>query len=340
MTLLSAPLSRRRFHALGASALAVSALAAPALAQAQAAADWPNKPVTIIVPYQAGGGTDALARMIALKLADSLKQPFLIDNRGGAGGIIGTSAVAKAKPDGYTLTIGLATSLLANQFLYSKLPYDPNKDLAMVYRLTQGLQVLVVKPSLPVKDGTELLAYIKANKGKLSYGSYGQGSTPHLWGAYLDHLTKGDMAHVAYKGEAPMIQDMLGGQIDMTWVGLASGKQHIEAGKLKAIGINAPMKAQTLPNVPTLKDVGLTDPPFQLFGWIALAAPAKTPKDIQEKLATAIREAMKDPEVQRKAMDMGLIPVLDSGPEKFTAEYEAEKPKWAELVKLSGAKLD
>ena len=340
MTLLSAPLSRRRFHALGASALAVSALAAPALAQAQAAADWPNKAVTIIVPYQAGGGTDALARLIAQKLADSLKQPFLVDNRGGAGGIIGTSAVAKAKPDGYTLTVGLATSLLANQYLYTKLPYDPNKDLAMVYRLAQGLQVLAVKPSIPAKNGTELMAYIKANKGKLSYGSYGQGSTPHLWGAYLDHLTGGDMTHVAYKGEAPMIQDFLGGQIDMAWVSLATGKQHMEIGKLKPIGVNAPMKAEALPGVPTLKDAGMTDPVFQLFGWLAMAAPAKTPKDIQDKLAAAIREAMKDPEVQRKVVDMGFIPVLDSGPDKFTAEYNAEKPKWADLVKISGAKLD
>ncbi|MFT3777059.1 MAG: tripartite tricarboxylate transporter substrate binding protein [Ottowia sp.] len=336
MTASSSSLSRRRFHALGASALAW-----PVLASAQeGAAAYPSRPVTLMVPYQAGGGTDALARLIALKLADSLKRPFVVENKGGAGGIIGTSAVAKAKPDGYTLIVGLATSLLANQYLYAKLPYDPNKDLAMVYRLAQGLQVLAVKPSLPVKNGTELLAYIKANKGKLSYGSYGQGSTPHLWGAYLSHLTDGDMAHVAYKGEAPMIQDFLGGQIDMAWVSLATGKQHMEAGKLKPIGVNAPMKAQGLPNVPTLKDAGLTDPVFQLFGWLALAAPAKTPKDIQEKLAAAIREAMKDPEVQRKIVDMGFIPVLDSGPDKFAAEYVAERPKWAELVKVSGAKLD
>ena len=148
------------------------------------------------------------------------------------------------------------------------------------------------------------------------------------------------MTHVAYKGEAPLIQDLLGGQIDMTWLGVAGGKPHIEAGKVKAIGVNAPMKADALPNVPTLKDVGMTQPPFQLFGWVAVAVPAKTPKDIQEKLAATLREIMKDPEVQRKAVDMGMSPLTDSGPEKFTAEYNAEKPMWADLVKVSGAKLD
>ena len=335
MSVLSCPVSRRQFHALSAGALAM-----PGLALAQGAASYPNQPVKVIVPFAAGGGTDAIARLIGLKLAAALKQPFVIDNRAGASGMIGTTAVAKAPPDGYTINVGLSTSLLINQFLYTKMPYDPQKDLSMLYRLAAGTQILAVKPSLPVKNGTELLAYIKANKGKLSYGSYGAGSTPHLFGAYLNHITDGDMSHVPYKGEAPMVQDFLGGQLDIGWVSATVAKGHIVAGKLKAIGINSANSMKALPNVPTLKAAGLTDPVFSLEGWLAMAVPGKTPKDIQDKLAAEVRKAMQDPEVQRKIEDMGFSPVLDSSPEKFTAEYKEQMPKWAELVKISGAKLD
>lgn len=332
----SHPISRRRFQALGAAALAL-----PGWARAAAdAASWPSKPVTVIVPFSAGGGTDSLARIIGKKLADSLKQPFIIDNRAGASGMIGTAAVAKAAPDGYTLTVGISTSLLINQFLYSKMPYDPQKDLAMVYRLAAGTQVLVVKPDLPVKNGTELVAYIKANKGKLNYGSYGAGSAPHLFGAYLSHITDGNMNHVPYKGEAPMNQDFLGGHLDLTWVSAGAAGQFIKAGKMKAIGVNAAEPAKTLPGVPTLKEAGLTDPVFQIEGFLAMAAPAKVPKEIQDKLAAEIRKAMQDPDVPNKIEELGYRPVLDSSPETFTAEYRKQAPMWAELVKISGAKLD
>ncbi|MFT3777060.1 MAG: tripartite tricarboxylate transporter substrate-binding protein [Ottowia sp.] len=335
MTIFSSLVSRRCLQVLGATAVAL-----PGLAWAQGAASWPSKPVAVIVPFSPGGGTDALARVIGQKLADSLKQPFLVDNRVGASGMIGTTAVAKAAGDGYTFTVGLSTSLLINQFLYAKMPYDTQKDLAMVYRIAAGTQILAVKPSLPVKNGTELLAYIKANKGKLAYGSYGAGSTPHLFGAYLDHITGGQMNHVPYKGEAPMNQDFLGGQLDMAWVSAAAAKQFIESGKLRAIGVNATERMKALPNVPTLKEAGMTDPVFSMEGWLAAAMPAKAPKDIQDKLAAEIRKALQDPAVQGKIEDMGFRPVLDSSPEKFTAEYKAQLPKWAELVKISGAKLD
>lgn len=329
-------LNRRQFHALGASALAMPGLA---LAQSGAAA-WPSQTVKIIVPYQAGGGTDVLARMIGQKLADATKQPFVVDNRGGAGGIIGMTAVAKAPGDGHTLAVGLSSTLLINQFLYTKMPYDPVKDVAMVYRFADGLQILAVKPSLPVKNGTELLAYIKANKGKLTYGSYGQGSFPHLAGAYLSEITQGNMSHVAYKGEAPMIQDFLGGHLDMAWVSVPNAKGHIESGKLRAIGVNAPQRMKAMPDIPTLNSVGMTDPVFAMFGWLALAAPGSTPRSVQDKMAAEVRKAMQDPEVQRKIEDMGYRPILDSSPEAFTAEYKAQMPKWADLVKISGAKLD
>lgn len=317
-----------------------SAVLAAAVIPYAGAQPYPNKPVRIINPFSPGGSLDQVARALAKHMSAELGQSVLVDNRPGAGGSIGIEAVAKAPPDGYTITVGLSTSLLINQFLYAKMPYDAQKDLAMVYRLAAGTQILAVKPSLPVKNGTELLAYIKANKGKLSYGSYGAGSTPHLFGAYLNHITNGEMNHVPYKGEAPMNQDFLGGQIDMAWVSAAAAKQHILAGKMKPIGVNATERMKALPDVPTLKESGITDPVFQMEGWLAVAVPAKVPKEIQDKLAAEIRKAMQDPEVQRKIEEMGFRPVLNSNPETFTAEYKQQLPKWAELVKISGAKLD
>ena len=310
----------------------------PGVAQANTA--YPNKAVRIIVPFAPGGATDALARVLGQKLQTSLGQPFLVDNRPGASGIIGTDAVAKAPPDGYTLNFGLSTSLLINQFLFSKLPYNPQKDLDMLYRVADGTTVLVVRAGLPVKNGTELLAYIQANKGKLSYGSYGQGSFAHLMGAYLNHITQGDLNHVAYKGEAPMVQDLLGGQFDMCWSSAVNTKQHIAGGKIKVIGVNSSKPMAALPGVPTLKDAGMKEAPFQMVGWLAMAVPAKTPKAIQDKLAAEIRTAMKDPEVRRKVEEMGFGPIDNSGPEAFATEYQRELPRWQELVKLSGAKLD
>ena len=335
----SASISRRQFQTL--AAVSGASLAVPSLTHAQdAAAGYPSKAVRVIVPFAPGGGTDALARLIGQKLQASLGQPFVIDNRPGASGIIGTDAVAKAAPDGYTLNFGLSTSLLMNQFLFTKLPYNPQKDLDMLYRAAEGVTVLVAKAGLPVKTGGDLLAYIKANKGKLSYGSYGQGSFPHLMGAYLNHISDGGMNHVAYKGESPMIQDLLGGQFDFCWSSAINTKQHIASGKLKAIGINAPYTVPALPGVPALKDSGLKEAPFSMVGWLALAVPAKTPKAIQEKLAAEIRAAMKDPEVRRKIEDMGFGPIDNSGPDAFAADYKRELPRWQELVKLSGAKLD
>lgn len=331
-------LTRRRFQSVAAASGA--AFAVPVLAQTNPANGYPNKAVRVIVPFAPGGGTDALARLIGQKLNTSLGQPFLIDNKPGASGIIGTDAVAKAAPDGYTLNFGLSTSLLINQFLFSKLPYNPQKDLDMLYRVADGTTVMVANPKLPVKTGAELMAYIKANKGKLSYGSYGLGSFPHLVGAYLDHITQGGMNHVAYKGEAPMIQDLLGGQFDFCWASAVNTKQHIAAGKLTAIGISGPKRMPTMPEVPTLKESGMTDPVFQMVGWLAMAVPAKTPKEIQEKLAAEIRAALKDPEVRRKVEEMGFGVVDNSGPAAFAADYKRELPRWQELVKVSGAKLD
>ncbi|MBT2298998.1 tripartite tricarboxylate transporter substrate binding protein [Variovorax paradoxus] len=327
--------SRNRRAWLCAAAAAL-ALGAGSAAHAQT---YPNKPIKMVVPFAAGGGTDVLARVIGEKLAVGLGQPVVIDNKPGAAGIIGTDAVAKAAPDGYTIVMSLSNALLTNQFLYEKLPYHPERDLTLVYQVAMGPLVLVVHPSVPAKTAPELLKYVAANKGKLAYGSYGLGAYPHLAGAHMSLTQDADMNHVAYKGEAPMVQDLIGGQIQMAYASALQAKPHIEAGKLKAIGVTGERRMSTLPNVPTLAEQGLKDEAYRLTGWLAVAVPAGTPKPIVQRLADEIRKATQQPDVQQKVAAMG-FELKDSSPEAFAAAYKAERPVWERLIKQSGAKLE
>jgi len=322
-----------RRHCLAAAAFALC-IGAPALAQT-----YPSKPIKMVVPFAAGGGTDVLARVIGEKLSAGLGQPVIIDNKPGAAGIIGTDAVAKAAPDGYTIVMSISNSLLTNQFLYEKLPYDPERDLTMVYQVAMGPLVLVTHPSVPANTGPELLKYVAANKGKLAYGSYGIGAYPHLAGAHMSSTQNADMNHVAYKGEAPMIQDLIGGQIQMAYASSLQAKPHIEAGKLKAIGVTGERRLSSLPNVPTLAEQGLKDDAYRLTGWLAIAVPAKTPAPIVKRLADEIRKATQQPDVQQKVAAMG-FELKDSSPEAFAAAYKKERPVWEKLIRQSGAKLE
>lgn len=310
-----------------------------AIAPAHAQQTYPNKPIKMVVPFAAGGATDVLARVIGEKMAAGLGQPVIIDNKPGAAGIIGTDAVAKAAPDGYTLVLSLSNSLLTNQFLYEKLPYDTQRDLTLVYQIAMAPLVLVVHPSVPVKTGPELLKYASENKGKLAYGSYGVGAYPHLAGAHMSLTQKADMNHVAYKGEAPMLQDLIGGQIQMAYASALVAKPHIEAGKLKAIGVTGERRMSTLPNVPTLAEQGLKDEAYRVTGWLAIAAPANTPKPIVQRIADEVRKATQQPDVQAKVAGMG-FEIKDSSPEAFAAAYKQERPVWERLIKQSGAKLE
>jgi len=323
---------RRALLCAAASALALGAAGAHAQT-------YPTKPIKMVVPFAAGGGTDVLARVIGEKLAAGLGQPVVIDNKPGAAGIIGTDAVAKAAPDGYTIVMSLSNALLTNQFLYEKLPYHPERDLTLVYQVAMGPLVLVVHPGVPAKTAPELLKYVAANKGKLAYGSYGLGAYPHLAGAHMSLTQDADMNHVAYKGEAPMVQDLIGGQIQMAYASALQAKPHIEAGKLKAIGVTGERRMSTLPNVPTLAEQGLKDEAYRLTGWLAVAAPAGTPKPIVQRLADEIRKATQQPDVQQKVAAMG-FELKDSSPEAFAAAYKAERPVWERLIKQSGAKLE
>ena len=213
-----------------------SLLDGSALAQAARPA-WPSKPIRLVVPFNAGGATDIIARTVGEVLARRTGQPVVVDNKGGAAGILGTDAVAKAQPDGHTLLLSLSTSMLINQFLYTKLPYNPQKDLALVSQIAAAPVTLVVHPSVPAGNMKELLAYVKAHKGKLSYGSWGVGSYAHLAGAYMSKTMGADMTHSAYKGEAPMIQDLIGGQLQLCFSSALNTKPFIESGRLKAIGV-------------------------------------------------------------------------------------------------------
>ncbi|MDM0008764.1 tripartite tricarboxylate transporter substrate binding protein [Variovorax sp. J22G73] len=331
------PLNRRTLLCATASVAAfASVLAVPA---AHAQNTYPNKPIRMVVPFAAGGATDVLARLIGQKMAAGMGQPVIIDNKPGAAGIIGTDAVAKAPGDGYTVVLSLSNSLLTNEFLYDKLPYDSQRDLTLVYQIAMAPLVLVVHPSVPVKTGPELLKYAAANKAKLAYGSYGVGAYPHLAGAHMSLATQSDMNHVAYKGEAPMVQDLIGGQIQMAYASALVAKPHIDSGKIRAVGVTGERRMGTLPNVPTLAEQGMKDEAYRVTGWLAIAVPASTPKPIVARLADEVRKATQQPDVQQRVAAMG-FELKDSSPELFAAAYKAERPVWERLIKQSGARLE
>ena len=309
-------------------------------AQAQTARTaWPGKPVRVVVPFNAGGATDIIARTVGEALSQRIGQPVVIDNKGGAAGILGTDAVAKAAPDGHTLLVSLSTSMLINQFLYTKLPYDPQKDLALVSQIAAAPVTLVVHPSVGANDMKELLAYARANKGKLSYGSWGTGSYAHLAGAYMSKTTGSDMTHSAYKGEAPMIQDLIGGQLQFCFSSALNTKPFIEAGRLKAIGVTGRQRMQILPQVPTIFEQGVQDDAYSIFGWIAMGAPAGTPREIVDALHGHLREIARDAKVQERIVGAGFLALMNS-PDEFRRNYQRDMPVWKTLVEAADAKLD
>ncbi len=325
-----------RRHLLATTAIALMSLCAGSHALAQA---YPSKPIKLVVPYAPGGATDIIARTLAEKLADRLGQPVLVDNRAGAGGVTGTDAAAKAAPDGYTFLVTLGTTVLINQFLYEKLPYNPSRDFALVSQLALAPVTLLVNPNSPIKNATDLKAHIQKNAGKLSYGSWGMGSYAHLAGAYLSQSLNADMTHAAYKGEAPMLQDLVGGQIDFAFASAQTAKPYIDGGKLRSIAVTGEQRMSVLPTVPTMREQGFKDDIFRVTGWIAMAAPAKTPNDVVQRVSAEVRAIVALPETQDRINKMGFLPVGNT-PEQFSVVYKNEYPVWERVVKMSGAKLD
>lgn len=323
-------ISRRRMVA--------GTLALGALPLARASSDWPRDPLKCIVPFAAGGATDALTRLIARGVSTRLGQPVVVDNRGGASGILGTDAVAKAAPDGYTFGSTTLTQLVSNQILQEKLPYDVDRELSLLSLTATVPLVLCVHPSLAVTGAPELLRHLKTHKGKYSYGSYGIGNFGHLAAMHISESQDAAMVHAPYRGEAPMLQELLGGQIQMAFASVQSARPHIESGRLKAMGITGTERIAAMSSVPTLAEQGLADDVYRMNpGWIAFIAPKKVPAAIQQRLAGQIVAVTQLPEVREQITGMGFTPV-GSTPEAFVAAYKAEFPVWRKLIQQAGVK--
>ncbi len=299
---------------------------------------FPNKPIRMIVPFAPGGATDAVARMFAEKMKEYLGQPIVVENKGGASTIIGTDFVAKAPADGYTLWFGPSNSFITNQFVFKKLPYDPNHDLKLIYKVTSVPAVLVVNPALKVKNAHELLEYLKNHKGVVNYGSYGMGSYPDLAGSYMSQTQNAGMISVVYKGEAPELMDLLSNNIQMTYASFMGVKQYVELGKLNAIGVTGDHRAKVMPNVPTLKEQGLDEDAYRLVGWLGFALPAATPDAIADRIYEAIHKTANRPEIEKQIAVLGYDIIKDSTPKAFKADYEHDLPIWKSLAKESGVK--
>ena len=317
---------------LGALAAALSVLLWPALAAAQ---DFPNKPIRLIVPFPAGGPNDIIARVVGQRMSELTKQPVLIDNRGGQAGVLGTDAVAKANPDGYTIGIVSASALVISPTM-EKVPYNVGRDFAPVTLAVTVPEMLVVASNFPANNMAELVALARAQPGKLNFASAGVGGLPHLAGELLKLTAKIDIVHVPYRGAAPAINDLLGHQVQMAILDLPVLLPHIKAGTLRPIALGAPQRAPTAPDVPTTAEVGMPD--ILIENWYGMVAPAKTPDNIIAALNRIANGAMADPSVKEKLADQGLTVAGDT-PEHFRGYIEAETRKWARVIKDSGVEM-
>ncbi len=313
----------------GALAAGLSLLLLPASGTAQ---DFPTKPIKLIVPFPPGGPNDIIARVIGQRMTELCKQPIIIENRSGQAGVLGTDAVAKAAPDGYTIGITSASSLVINPSL-EKVPYDIRKDLAPVTLNVTVPEMLVVASNVPANNMAELIALAKAQPGKLNFASAGVGGLPHLAGELFKLTAKLDIVHVPYRGAAPAINDLLGQQVQMTFLDLPVILPHIKAGSLRPIALGSPTRAPTAPDVPTTAEVGMPD--LLIENWYGMIAPGGTPAKIIAELNRITNEAMADPGVKEKLADQGLTVAGDT-PEHFRGFIESETRKWSKVIKEAG----
>jgi tripartite-type tricarboxylate transporter receptor subunit TctC len=298
---------------------------------------WPDRTVTVVVPWPPGGPSDIAARPVAKGLSESLKQSFIVDNRGGASGNIGSAAVARSTPDGYTLLITSSSPIVINPSLYKSMPFDPAKDLIPITNLLRVPLVLVAHPSVPAKNLKELIALINSEKGKFQYASAGTGTPQHMTGELFRTAAKLDVIHVPYKGSAPAITDLLGGHVPVMFDSMVAILPHLKAGKVKAIAVTSAKRSPLLPETPTFAESGL--PSVESYAWYGFFAPAGTPKEIISKLNAETLKVMKQPEFQKVLADTGSEFVGDT-PENFAAFVKAEAVKWSKVVKESGATAD
>lgn len=305
---------------------------APALAQS----DYPSKAVRIVVPFAAGGTTDITARVIADELTKAMKQSFVVDNKGGAGGNIGAAEVARATPDGYTFLMGTPGTQAINQFLYPKMPYDTAKDFAPVSFVVRVPNVLVVNPALGAKNLKELIALAKAKPGALSYGSPGNGTTGHLSTELFKTRAEIFVTHIPYRGSGPMLVDLMAGQVQMAIDNLPSAMPHIKAGKLVALGVTGDKASPQLPDAPPIASIL---PGYAAESWFVLMAPAGTPAAIVNRVSAEVDKILKKPEIIERFKGLGAEPVGGT-PEQLGQFIAAETRKWSQVVKSSGAKID
>jgi len=311
-----------------------AAMMLPSLAAAE---NYPSHPVKIVVPFPAGGSNDIIARILAQKLSERTGQQFFVENRGGAGGNIGAEAVAKASPDGYTLLVTAPPPLTTNVALYKNLPFDPARDFAPVALLATVPIVLMVHPSLPVKNVRELVALAKSKPGTLNFGSSGIGSTNHLAGELLKRLTGIDIVHVPYKGAAPAMNDLIAGHIPMMFDNMPAVLPQVQGGAVRAIAVAGAKRASALPDVPTVAEQGVEG--FEAFSWFGLVAPAKVPAPVLETLQREVEVILRMLDVRKRLAELGAEPGAIAGVElgKFLADDTA---KWTRIIQASGATAD
>jgi len=298
---------------------------------------YPNRPVKVVVPYAAGGLPDTMARLVGQKLGESLGQQMVVENRGGAGGIVGTNEVAKAAPDGYTLLVADVTQIAVNPHLFSNLAYDPLKELTGVSLLGTSPLYLVAHPSLGANDMKELIALARSQPGKISYGSSGLGSIHHLAMEALKSGLKLDLVHVPYKGTGQSVPALLGGQVPLLYAALPSIESHVKAGRVKILAINTAQRSPQTPDIPTVAEAGITG--YEFIAEIGYYAPSGTPREIVSRLAAEAQKAIKQPDVVQRFRQLGIDPV-GSTPEAYNAANRASFEKYAKVVQAAGVKIE
>ncbi len=311
-------------------------LAGMSLAPRADAQAWPQRPVKIVVPYAPGGNTDGIARVVGAKLGQALGQQFIVENRPGANGIVATEVVVNAAPDGYTLLMSTVGQVAVNPAM-TTVPFDPQKDLVPVSNVASNPFVLAIHKSVPAQNLQEFVAYVKSRQGQLSYGSGGVGSIGHLTSALFLKRAGLEMNHAAYRGGGPAVADLVGGQIPMYFANQSEVAPFEGQGVIRLIAISSLKRSSKLPDVPTVAEQGY--PGFETLTWNGLMAPAKTPKEIVDKLAAEVAKAVRDPEVLKRFAAYGVDPIGNT-PAEFASEIKRDIPLWAEAVKISGAKFE
>jgi tripartite-type tricarboxylate transporter receptor subunit TctC len=327
--------TRRHIGTALIAALGTACLAPSAFAQA---APFPSKTLSLVVPYAPGGPTDAMARTLATALKPVLGQTVIVENKAGAGANIGAEAVARAEADGHTMLFGTSAPLAINLYLYPKLSYDPAKHFAPVIQVGYLPNVLVVHPSVPAKSVSELIAHAKAQPGKLAFASSGSGASSHLAGVLFNMKAGTDITHIPYKGTGPALNDLLGGQVQMSFTDVLTALPHIQAGKLRVLGVTSAGRSRVLPDVPTLAEQGLKD--FDASVFFGVVVPAGTPQAVVSQLNAAYAQVLQQPDVKDRLAKQGLEPPPHYTPAQLAGYMRSEAAKWREVIKTSGATVD